>query len=276
MRRRYRAGDIGEAIYAECEYVHDCTSIWPKITYGERNHWRVTMPSTYYSTHSHGPILYATGLRPVSVSAFETPNTPRMEALGMTAASNSLQVVTLSNGAIVKNLSGLGIKPSSHHFRINGQIGCIKEIRSSRVNVYSEKDLPNGKGTSEEYDVESVIPEAAISGHGGSDFYTVYYFVRSILGDENALSKTIGVYDAVDMCIPGLLGYRSVVEGGMPQKVPNLKNPSERDAFRNDTFCTFKDIAGDMWVSNNVHRTFDIPDSVYEAGRRRGLAGEQG
>ena len=40
MRRRYRAGDIGELMYAECEYIHDCSSIWPAITYGEREHWR--------------------------------------------------------------------------------------------------------------------------------------------------------------------------------------------------------------------------------------------
>ena len=40
MWRRYRNGDIGEVMYAEGEYVHDCSSIWPQITYGERNHWR--------------------------------------------------------------------------------------------------------------------------------------------------------------------------------------------------------------------------------------------
>ena len=46
--------------------------------------------------------------------------------------------------------------------------------------------------------------------------------------------------------------------------VPNLRNPEERDAFRNDTFCTFPDVAGDMYVSNNIHNTEPIPDSVYE------------
>lgn len=68
MRRRYRSGDIGELMYAECEYIHDCSSIWPSITYGERDHWRNQLYSTFYCTHSLGPIFYMTGLRPVKVS----------------------------------------------------------------------------------------------------------------------------------------------------------------------------------------------------------------
>ena len=36
MRRLYREGKIGEFEYGEGEYVHNCESIWPGITYGER------------------------------------------------------------------------------------------------------------------------------------------------------------------------------------------------------------------------------------------------
>ena len=35
MRRLYRAGKIGEFEYGEGEYIHNCESIWPNITYGE-------------------------------------------------------------------------------------------------------------------------------------------------------------------------------------------------------------------------------------------------
>ena len=38
MKRLYRKGDIGEFMHGEGEYVHDCSVIWPEITYGERNH----------------------------------------------------------------------------------------------------------------------------------------------------------------------------------------------------------------------------------------------
>ena len=73
MWRRYKAGDIGEVTYIEGEYVHDCTAIWPQITYGDVDHWRNRMMPTFYCTHSIGPMLTMTGLRPVQVVGFETP-----------------------------------------------------------------------------------------------------------------------------------------------------------------------------------------------------------
>ena len=95
MRERYRRGDIGELMYAEGEYVHDCSSIWPQITYGERDHWRNQDYSTFYCTHSIGPILSMTGLRPVKVSGFETQNRPFMWNLGA-AAPYSLPLICSS------------------------------------------------------------------------------------------------------------------------------------------------------------------------------------
>ena len=82
MWRRYQNGDIGEVMYAEGEYVHDCSSIWPGITYGERNHWRNRMHPAFYCTHSIGPMLTITGRRPVQVVGFETMPHPDMIALG--------------------------------------------------------------------------------------------------------------------------------------------------------------------------------------------------
>ena len=64
--------------------------------------------------------------------------------------------------------------------------------------------------------------------------------------------------------------------GNQPIKIPNLRNPEERDAWRRDTFCTFPESAGDMLVSNNVHEQIDIPDEVFDEVRRRWEAGEPG
>ena len=80
----------------------------------------------------------------------------------------------------------------------------------------------------------------------------------------------------VDMCMPGTLGYRSIVMGNQPIRLPNLRNPEERDAWRNDTFCTFPESAGDQYVSNNVHEQIDIPDEVFAEVERRWRAGEPG
>ena len=82
MRKLYRENKIGELEYAECEYVHNCESIWPEITRGEEDHWRNTMFSTFYCTHSLGPVVHISGLRPVSVVGFEGTKTERNLRIG--------------------------------------------------------------------------------------------------------------------------------------------------------------------------------------------------
>lgn len=263
MKIRYQRGDIGEFLYGEGEYVHDCTGIWPGITYGQRNHWRNTMSSSFYNTHSLGPILNICGMRPIRVSGFETPNTPPMRHLGQTAGSAALLAVTVENGGVIKSLHGLGLKPGSDHYRVNGEYGCLYD-RGGNIETYIEEPDHNYEGKRENYTPEFIIKDAAGSGHGGGDFFTTYYFIKAILGDEEAKKNTIDVYRAIDMSVPGILGYRSIVNGGAPQIIPNFRNKEEREAYRNDTFCTFKEIAGDMYVPTNVFENIEIPDEVYD------------
>jgi hypothetical protein len=76
------------------------------------------------------------------------------------------------------------------------------------------------------------------------------------------------------MCIPGILAYRSIINDSARIDIPNLRIPAERDAYRNDKFCTFPHIAGDQYVPNNIHHSdSEIPDEVYEEVKRRWLAG---
>ena len=269
MRNIYRSGALGELMYAEGEYLHDCSSIWPQITYGERNHWRNLMSSTFYCTHSIGPILYMTGLRPVQVSAFETPNMPFMRKLGTASGSFAAEIVTLENGAILRSLHFNLKHPRPSNYMLCGDLGGALDDGSGQIKLYVEQPDNNGKGENKAYAPSPIIAEAAGSGHGGGDFYTTYYFIRSILGDETARERSIDVYQAVDMCMPGTLGYRSIAQGNAPIKLPNLRNKEERDAWRNDTFTTFPESAGDMLVSNNLYNDERIPDEVFDEVRRR-------
>jgi predicted dehydrogenase len=47
MRRLYKSGVIGELDYCEGEYVHNCEDGWTSLTYGDPNHWRNLMHSTF-------------------------------------------------------------------------------------------------------------------------------------------------------------------------------------------------------------------------------------
>lgn len=276
MRKRYRKGDIGELIYAEGEYLHDCSSVWPQITYGERDHWRNQSYSTFYCTHSIGPVISMTGLRPVKVSGFETQNASYMYKLGRVAPVLGIEMITFENGAVLRSAHG-EVKHAGHwHYQLFGDLGMMKDMGDDKLLAYVEEAGKNGQGNKEEYTPAPIVAESAGSGHGGADYYTTYYFIKSILGDEEAKKSIIDVYSAVDMCIPGILAYRSICNNNCSVEVPNLRNVSERDAYRNDTFCTFKKIAGDMYVPNNIQGYEEIPDSVYEEVRRKWKNGEPG
>ena len=103
-------------------------------------------------------------------------------------------------------------------------------------------------------------------GHGGSDFYSMYNFIEKIKG--NPLADTIDVYEALDMFLPGMFAYRSVLDGGVPKSIPNLRDKAEREKWRNDTQCTDPAVAGDMLIPSYSKGNPDIPDETYEAVRK--------
>ena len=282
MRRRYESGEIGEVQYAEGEYIHDGSSIAPAITYGDRNHWRNRVFSTFYCTHSLGPILTVTGRRPVQVIGFETnPNMQgRLPKQFLGPCNAGLELVTLDNGAIARSLhGGLKREPWSVYYEVYGTKGMMESNRWDLMHMssYIEGDKVC-QGDLKHYPPEPFIaPELAkaITGHAGSDLYPTHFFIEKILGRPDGIKYSIDVYQGVDMGICGLLAYRSVLNGNAPIKVPNLRNKEERDAYRNDHACTNPEIAGDQLLPVSPHYDIDaIPDEAFESVRNLWLEGK--
>ena len=271
MWHRYKRGDIGEVTYIEGEYIHDCTAIWPQITYGDPDHWRNRMHPTFYCTHSIGPMLTMTGLRPVQVVGFETPLHDKYKDIAITRGTG-IEIVTLENGAIARSVHGdLKREPCSYNYMIYGQKGMMEGDRfpynedSKLMHVYLESDK-FCKGEWENYNPEAPIePEKAnkFGTHGGSDFYATHFFIEAILGRPQG-EWAIDVYTAVDMGICGLLAYKSILDGNVPVKVPNLRNKEERDAYRNDHACTTPWVAGDQLLPRSSHAYEPVPEETYK------------
>ncbi len=270
MKKLYASGEIGEFEYGEGEYIHNCEPIWPSITYGEEDHWRNRMYATFYCTHSLGPIIHATGLRPVSVVGFEGTKNARRLRSGGKGGQFGIEMVTLENGGIVKSIHG-DLYRDSIWYTMYGSLGrmeCGREdARDGHIGkIYINKDEYDGGY--ETVSLRSYCPEHAPAddvagfGHGGSDFFSMYYFIKQILGDADA--DTIDVYEALDMFLPGLFAYRSVLAGGIPMAIPNLRNKDERDAWRGDTACTDPAAAGDMLLPTFSKGTPEIPQEVYD------------
>ena len=112
--------------------------------------------------------------------------------------------------------------------------------------------------------------ESKLNTHGGGDFYPTHLFIEKILGKPDG-RWAIDVYQAVDMGICGILAFRSILNGNQPVKVPDLRDPAQRDAYRNDRACTDPKVAGDQLLPCSSYPERVIPDEESEALRARWL-----
>ena len=179
-------------------------------------------------------------------------------------------MVTLENGGIVKSIHGNLYKNSIWYsmYGSKGRMECGREdaMDGHIFKIYVNKDEYDGgyeTGSLRSYNPDQGMHEQAEGfGHGGSDFYSMYFFIQKILGDETA--DTIDVYEALDMFLPGMFAYRSILAGGVSVQIPNLRNKEDRDLWRNDTACTDPKAAGDMLWPTMSAGTPDIPMEVYD------------
>ncbi len=270
-KKIYESGKLGEFEYGEGEYLHNCESGWSEITNGDREHWRNRMSAFFYCTHSVGPLLHATGLKPKKVTGFECPFNARMARMGAMGGHTAVEMVTLENDAIIKSVHGVGCSKNSVWYTFYGSKGRVESAReaakqSGVSRIYVELDETEGV---EKHDVQTYIPEETQaemlknSGHDGSDYYCLHNAVDYILGNNNA--DIIDIYEALDMWMCGFFGYLSVLSGGIPMEIPNLHDPKKRDEYRNDNRCTDPKVAGEQIMPSNSKGNPDIPEKIYEA-----------
>jgi hypothetical protein len=225
---RWREGLFGKLMYAEFEYLHELRHL--QYTYldgspiqpGHSVHnWRSWIDYHYYCTHSLGPVMLITGERPTRVVSLPAGN--RLEgyiADGNAIGSVNPSLITMSGGGLVRNLMG-GTTHDSHLQRLWGTRGaavqnaaCPLELRLGATPKWPElAELAGG------------------SGHGGGDFWVLFYFARQILTGAPA---PWDIHAACDVTIPGILAYRSACENGRAYDVPDFRDPQQRAAWRSD------------------------------------------
>lgn len=276
MRRLYREGKLGKFEYGEGEYLHNCEPIWPEITYGDPKHWRNNISTFFYCTHSIGPLLHITGLRPVKVTGFEMPYNDRTARMGAKSGWGGLIIITLENGAVLKSIHGLAPSKNSVWYSIYGSLGTCESGRETPENtgyidkIYTNLDYFEGENVDHRISYtpqDKLSQRANCSGHGGSDFYTMWNFIGKLRDEPDA--ETIDIYVALDMFLPGLLAYRSVLGGNIPMDVPDFRNKAVREKYRHDTACTDAKVAGDMLQPSYSKGNPIVPDAVYDIIRRK-------
>ena len=237
LANRWREGLFGDLMYAEYEYIHECRSLAYTYIDGKPvepghtvHNWRSWFNFHYYCTHSLGPVMVNTGTRPVMVEAF--PCRPRiagyLRGQGADNGTMTPSLIQMDNGSVVRNLMGAATH-DAHHQRVWGTRGAYG-IGSDGVQL--------SLGAAGHAPTLSVKPEweglgrlAAEAGHGGGDFWTLYYFAREILTGEKG---PFDIYSSCDVTIPGIQALRSSHEGGRPMEVPDFRRKADRERYRSD------------------------------------------
>jgi len=240
LARKWQEGLFGELMYAEYEYVHECRSLCytylngiPVLPGNTAHNWRSWLNFHYYCTHSLGPVMVITGLRPTRVVSL--PGQQRLpgylvnDSQGMGGIAPSL--INMSNGAIVRNLMG-STTNDSHVRRLWGtrgssEIGCGKDL-SLRLGASGHSPKLEVKPSWD--DLGEIAKE---TGHGGGDFWVLYYFARQILFGTPAPFE---VYSAADVTIAGIQAFRSSINNGEPMEIPDFRDPGMRKKYRNDNW----------------------------------------
>ena len=258
MRRLYEQGVIGEFEYGIGEYCHNCEGIWTELTHGgDPDHWRNKMYTSFYCTHSIGPLITVTGLRPTSVVGLQLPNTDRMRNMGRLGGLAAVELVRMENGGVFQSLHGelyshslwycfYGNKGRMETAREDMQQGDANRIALDVFKVPGDYKEMSNHVTLNYMARDNDTKKAATFGHLGADYYTLWNAFECILGNPEA--HAIDVYAAINMWIPGLFAHFSALEGSKELEIPDLRDPKQRDLYRNDNRCTTPEKAGDQLI----------------------------
>ncbi len=241
MRYLYEKGEIGEFKYGEGEYVHPVdkrTKISLSPTW---DHWRNWIPSTYYCTHSMGPVMYVTRTRPVKVNGFIVPHDYDNPAMAETASRRDtagILMCQMDNGAYAKIMMG-SLKCHYTWCRIYGNKGEFETLRHGGGNMIKVHKEPWDKKPGEPSDMiyapefRQFHEEAVRAGHGGGDFFMLIEFANAIRTGE---PPYLDVYTGLQMSCIGILAHRSALNNNQTFDVPSFKDAEELKIWENDHY----------------------------------------
>lgn len=233
VRELVRRGLFGEVYYAEGEYLHELKGL-NEITKWRRT-WQTGIDGVTYGTHSLGPILqWMEDDRVVRVCCEGSGHhyrDPRGDAYE-NQDSCVMLCKTAKDGLIKIRVDMLSERPHSMtNYSLQGTRGCYESARSREerdriwlADLCEDKDawmdLAELEGEHMPEMWRSPSEEALKAGHGGGDYFEVLDFVRSIV---DGTPPPIGIHEAMDMTLPGLISQTSVAKGGVWMEVPDSR-----------------------------------------------------
>ncbi len=233
MRDMYKSGELGSIVYAEGEYTHPLDADTQNYLTSGELHWRNWTPRTYYSTHALAPLMMMTDSMPKKVCTMTSfkPELAKGTAL-RTGDAAAIMMISTDTDAVFRVTGWAVFSPEISRYRLSCTKGTIEDFR--------EKVRCSLKNDYNDYSVEWTDPECKkfedVSGHSGSDFCLVYEIIKDL---EKGISPYFDVYRSTAMASVAILGWRSVLEGGIPFDIPDFRLEEDKKKYENDTISPF-------------------------------------
>ena len=238
VKELVRQGVFGDVYYAEGEYLHELKAL-NEITRWRRK-WQTGIDGITYGTHSLGPILqWMPGDRVVRVCCEGSGRHYRDPRGEYYHQDTAIMLCKTAKGALIKiRVDMVSDRPDAMaNYQLQGTDGVYESSRGESC----DRGRIWFRALSEEikwHDIDSLIadpklaqkylpdmwrnppPEALRAGHGGGDYFEVLDFINAIRGKAPC---PIGIHEAMDMTLPGLISQQSIAQGGAWLEVPDSR-----------------------------------------------------
>jgi len=231
VKELVRQGLFGTVYYAEGEYLHELKWLNEKTVW--RRKWQNGIDGITYGTHSLGPVLqWMEGDRVVAVCCEGTGNHYKDPRGDEYAQDTSVMLCRMRSGGLVKiRVDMISDRPDAgRNYQLQGTDGCYESARAKgekhRIWLRSKCE-----DTQTWLDIESLedefLPEywkeateaAKKAGHGGGDYFEILDWEKTMAGEK----AVIGIHEAMDMTLPGLVSQQSILEDARWLEVPDSR-----------------------------------------------------
>jgi len=227
LKQLVEAGRLGDIVFAEAEYTHDCRGGMLIDAEGKRHHtsewgtrddlqptWRASdLPPLFYCSHTLGPLLYLMEDRCTTAIGLNTGARVAPEVCPVDMESGLLQTAA---GRAIRLTNGFCIAhPFSLFTGLYGSRGSIRMVNLGGLQVKAWFEDDPGDGWQ---DLPMQYQERA----DGRHWVTVMLeeFIVAIRDDTD---PPVDVYRAMEYTLPGICAHLSAEQGGELVAVPDLR-----------------------------------------------------
>lgn len=231
VREIARRGLFGAMYFGEGAYIHELKAL--NETTPWRRRWQTGINGCTYPTHSLGPVYQWMGERVTSVSCVGSGHHYTDPRGDLYENEDSISMLCrMEKGGLVQiRVDMLSNRPHNMtYYSLQGTEGCYQASSGldDKPKIWLASKSEQVEWVPLEQLAEEFLPdewqhpskEQLAAGHGGGDYLEVQDFVRAIL---TGTPPPIGIHEAMDMTLPGLISQQSILQGSAWLSVPNSR-----------------------------------------------------